>query len=204
MKLRVGDLRSLIAEAIKRSDVDNVVRSLENAASKVGVRVKADVDTSKSMFNVFVRFVSGDESLAEDTLGWALLSRSDRRGLVWWFEPSHETKGSLKRNKIPDTLFHITRAENVDSIMSSGLRPGSRSVPGTSRRYSPRVYLATRQEDARATAKAEQDWTMLAIDVTKLQKMKFFIDQEFGFRSDGTPIAVYTNDGIPPSALSVV
>ena len=211
MLTSLSNIRRVINEALKAADASAVARDLENAVSKAGSRVRADVDASKGMFNIFVKHVSGDEEATEEALtnaalanGWSLLSRSDRRGLVWWFEPSAETKGNVQRKRLPNVLYHTTRTENVESILMTGLRPGQRHVVGTSRKYSPRVYMATRPEDAKAAAKSGGDWSMIAIDVSKLPKsMKLYVDQEFGNRPDGVPIAVYAVDAIPASALRV-
>lgn len=210
MKVTLGELRSTINEAIKRADVDRVASVLANAASKAGARVTTDVDASGGMHNLFVRLVSGDADATEQalsdvasTMGWSLLTRSEKRGTVWWFEPAATTKGAIQASKLPAVLWHTTLAQNVDSILADGMMPRQRTVPGTTRRYEPRVYLAADPSGAKATASQPGDWAMLRIDRAKLPKgMKFYVDQEFGHRKDGTPIAVYTLDAIPASAIS--
>lgn len=209
MQFRLYDLRKLIAEALKRSDADRVAQSLVNAAGKVNGRVSASVDDSAKMLNVFIRHLTGDPDAIEaalidaaDAVGWLLLSKNDRRGLVWWFEPKPETKGNVK--KLPSVLWHVTPAANVEGIVRDGLVPRKRQFSGTSRRYTPRIYLATDVAGARATINREEDWVILKIDVASLPKgQKFYVDQEFGFKKDGTPMAVYTLDPIPASAISV-
>ena len=211
MRVSVGDLRRVLKEALKRSDADQVAASLENAAGKTNAKVSASVDLSGKMLNVFVRLVSGDADAIEQALtdaasklGWSLLSRSERRGTTWWFEPDPQTKGPTSSARLPVMLYHITPSTNVDGILEKGFELRQRSVPGTTRRYSPRIYLASTPGGAKATSKSGEDWTVLKVDRTKLPKgQKFYVDQEFGHMKDGTPMAVYTLDPIPPSAVSV-
>lgn len=211
MKIFVGTLRSIISEALKKSDAEAAAQALQSAAAKMNFMVRAEVDNSSKLLNVFVRLVSGDENDVEATLvreaekiGWSLLSRSDRRGIVWWFEPGPETKGALGKSKLPEFLWHVTPKENVDSILSNGFEPRQRSVPGTSRRYAPRVYFGTDPTKLKGFAKSADDWVLLRIDRTKLPKgQRFFVDQEFGFRKDGMPAAVFTLDPVPASAVSI-
>lgn len=210
LTLPLGTLRRLIQEAIKQSDVNAFVKALENVAFRNNASVKGSIDTSGSMFNVFIKHVSGDEDSLEqemtrvaDEFGWVLLSKSTKRGTVWWFEPKPETKGSIPKNKVPSTLYHVTSSEFVESIMKNGLIPRSRSVKDTSRKYEPRVYLATNPKDAMAAVRTADDSVLLAIDVSNL-KSRFFLDQEFGFRKDKTPVAVYTLDPIPANLITIV
>ena len=211
MRIRLGDLRQVVNEAVKKSDADRVANALEMAAGKIGARVRAEADTSSKMFNVFARLVMGDAEHVEQALndeaakhGWSLLSRSERRGTVWWFEPAPETKGPVTGAKLPALLWHITPEANVAGILENGFEPRQRGVPGTSRRYAPRIYLGTSAEGIRGFAKGGEDWVLLKIDRSKLPKgQKFYVDQEFGHRKDGTPIAVFTMDPIPASAVSV-
>lgn len=204
-------LRSFIQEALKRSDAQAVVSALENAAGRIGSKVSATVDESGKMLNIFVKLISGDPESTEEALtsaanqsGWSLLTRSEKRGLVWWFEPSSETKGSINRKLIPAELWHATPTQNVDSILAQGMLPRQRTAIGTTRKYSPRIYLAADPKGARATINDQADWSMLRIDVAKLPKsFKFYVDQEFGHRADGRPIAVYVLEAIPASAISV-
>ncbi len=211
MFIRLGDLRSVIQEALKKSDVENVARTLENAAGKIGGRVQVSPDYSGKLFNIFVKHVTGDPEQVEAALldaaqkvGWSLLSRSEKRGIVWWFEPSAETKGPVPRGKLPPRLWHVTPRENVDSILAKGFEPRQRTAPGTTRKYVGRIYLATDARGARATINREEDWALLQIDTSLLPKgMKFYVDQEFGHRGDGVPMAVYTQDPIPSSAISL-
>jgi hypothetical protein len=136
--------------------------------------------------------------------GWSLLSKTDRRGTVWWFEPSAEIKGNVRRNQLPKVMYHVTRKENIDNIMVLGLVPMTRTAPRTLRSYSPRVYLASTQESAWATVKTGE-WVALAVKLSNLPKTtKFFVDQEFGFMKDGTPIAAYVLETIPAAAISIV
>lgn len=211
MRIRLGDLRRLVTEALKKSDAEQLAVALERAAGKAGARVTASVDTSGKMINVFVRLVMGEPDAVEQVLvdaasqsGWALLSRSERRGTVWWFEPSPETKGSLPGSKVPALLYHVTPAANVDSILSTGFEPRQRQTPGgTTRRYAPRVYLATSPGAATATINHAADWVTLKVDRSKLPKgQKFYVDQEFGYGKDGMPRAVFTLEPIPAAAVS--
>lgn len=212
MRIKVSELKSLIREALKKTDVENVARALENAAGKIGGRVQVSPDYSGKLFNIFVKHMTGDVDQIEAALndaaqrvGWSLLSRSDKRGVVWWFEPSAETKGPVSRKKLPQILWHVTPRQNVESIMKTGFEPRQRTAPGTTRKYVGRIYLATDEKGARATINREEDWALLRIDTSRLPKeMKFYVDQEFGHRADGTPMAVYTTDPIPPAAISVV
>jgi len=208
--LTLNELRVVIHEALKKSDVEKLTSALEFAAGRMGSRVRADADTSKKMVNVFAKLVSGDAEQVEqvlvdeaEKLGWSLLSRSERNGTTWWFEPKPETKGSTK--KLPQFLWHMTPAENAESILSTGFEPRQRTAPGTQRRYSPRIYFASDPGGAKATVKNADGWVMLKVDRTKLPKnTKFYVDQEFGHKSDGSPTAVFTLDPITPSAISVV
>jgi len=213
MQTSVGDLRRILQEALKKSDAENVAASLERAAGRINGRVGATADFSGQMLNVFVRHVAGDADAIEAALiadadknGWSLLSRSDRNGrLVWWFEPKAETKGPLSKKNLPAIMWHGTPRENLESILATGLRPSHRLVPGTTRRYSGRVYLATSRKGAEATSKSGDEWAMMTIDITKLPKsMKFYVDQEFGHSKDGTPVAVYVLEPIPAEAISEV
>lgn len=212
MEIRIGELRRLIREALKKTDVELVARALENEAGKFGGRVAANPDFSGKLFNLFVKHVTGDVGQIEDVLtakaaqlGWELLSRSDKRGTVWWFEPTSTTKGHVSGSKLPKVFWHVTPRKNVESIMQTGFEPRVRTAPGTTRKYSPRVYLATDERGARATINREEDWALLRIDFSKLPKgTKFYVDQEFGHRPDGTPMAVYTTTPIPPSAIEIV
>lgn len=212
MEIRIGDLRKLIREALKKSDVESVARALENEAGKLNGRVVASPDYSGKLFNLFVKHVTGDVDQIEHALvtaatklGWELLSRSDKRGIVWWFEPSAESKGAVPASKMPKSLWHVTPRQNVESILRTGFEPRVRTAPGTTRKYSPRIYLATDERGARATINREEDWALLKIDTTKLPKgTKFYVDQEFGHRPDGTPMAVYTTTPIPPVAIQEV
>lgn len=211
MKIRICELRELIGEALKKSDAEIAATSLQAAAAKMNFKVRAEVDTSSKLLNIFVRLISGDEIAVEETLvdeaeriGWSLLSRSDRRGIVWWFEPEPETKGSLGKGKLPDVLWHVTPKENVENILANGFEPRRRAVPGTSRRYAPRVYFGTDPSKLKGFAKSSDDWVLLKIDRVRLPKtQKFFVDQEFGFRKDGIPSAVFTLDPVPPNVISV-
>lgn len=212
MRIRLGDLRKVVSEALKKSDAERLANSLELAAGKMGARVRAEGDFSGKMLNVFARLVMGDADQVEQALvdaaakeGWLLLSRSERRGTVWWFEPGPELKGPLSGSKVPMVLWHVTPRANVDSILKTGFELRTRATPGGStRRYSPRIYLATDPKGAQATINHEADWVLLKVDRSKLPKgQKFYVDQEFGMRKDGTPVAVYTLDPIPPSAVSV-
>ena len=212
MRVLLGDLRRTLHEALKKSDAENVASSLERAAGRVNSRVTASVDLSGQMFNVFVRHLSGDVEQVEALLideaeknGWSLLSRSDRNGrLVWWFEPKPEIKGPLSKKVLPPELYHVTPRDNVEGIMANGLQPKQRTTPGTTRRYTGRVYLATSPAGATATSKSGEDWAMLKVDTSKLKGMKFYVDQEFGHRKDGVPVAVYTLDQIPPEVIDLV
>lgn len=212
MRIRLGDLRKVVSEALKKSDAQQVANAIEMAAGKLGARVRAEGDFTGKMLNVFARLVMGDADDIEpalidaaDKYGWILLSRSERRGTVWWFEPSPQLKGAVPNAKIPMTLYHITPKPNVESILATGFEPRQRSTPGgTSRRYAPRVYLATDPKGATGTVNHEAEWVLLKVDRGKLPKgQKFYVDQEFGHRPDGTPTAVYTLDPIPASAVTV-
>lgn len=211
MRIRLGDLRRALQEALKKSDAEHLANSLELAAGKAGARVRAEADASSKMLNVFARLVMGEPDQVEQVLidaaaqlGWSLLSRSERRGTVWWFEPAPETKGPVPASKLPAVLWHITPEANVAGILERGFEPRQRGVPGTSRRYAPRIYLGTDAAGIRGFAKGGDDWTLLRVDRSKLPKgQKFYVDQEFGHRKDGTPVAVYTLDPIPPEAVSV-
>lgn len=211
MIIHLGNLRKIISEALKTSDANYFANAIVMAAGKLGAKVSAEASFTGKILNVFARLVMGNPDDIEPTLidvantyGWVLLSRSDRRGTVWWFEPSPQLKGHVKDDKIPQILWHNTPANNVDNILSMGLEPRSRSVlGGTSRRYSPRVYLATDRKGAIGTVNNDTRWVMLKIDRSKLPKgQKFYVDQEFGHRLDGTPTAIYTMDPIPPTAIS--
>jgi hypothetical protein len=212
MWLKVGDLRALIREALKKTDVENVARSLENAAGKIGGRVQVSPDYSGKLFNIFAKYVTGDPEQVEAAMldaaqkvGWSLLSRSEKRGLVWWFEPTAEVKGPVPRAKMPHLLWHVTPRANVEGILEKGFEPRQRTAPGTTRKYVGRIYLATDIKGAKATINRDEDWALLQIDTSRLPKsMKFYVDQEFGHRADGTPMAVYTQDPIPSVAVSVV
>lgn len=77
LTLPLGTLRRLIQEAIKQSDVNAFVKALENVAFRNNASVKGSIDTSGSMFNVFIKHVSGDEDSLEqemtrvaDEFGW--------------------------------------------------------------------------------------------------------------------------------------
>jgi hypothetical protein len=207
MRIVLFELKRMIAEVLKRSDAERVAQELVNAAGKVNGRVSSSVDDSGKMLNVFIRHLTGDPDAIEpalldaaDKLGWSLLSKSDRRGIVWWFEPKAETKGHVK--KLPDSLFHVTLSANVEKIMRDGLVPRTRQFAGTSRRYPSRIYLATSAAGARATINREDDWRLLQIDRRLLPKgQKFYLDQEFGYGKDDMPRAVYTLDPIPASAI---
>lgn len=191
---------------------DDVAGALERAAGKVGARVSATVDTSGRMFNVFAKLLTGDETLVASALvasaaqhGWVLLSKNDRRGITWWFEPNSKIKGAVSPSKLPRVLYHVTTVDRIDNVLTSGLTPRSREFVGTTRTYAPRVYLATDVGAAKATFNRPGDWALLTIDRGKLTKgTKFYVDQEFGHRSDGTPLAVYTLQPIPALAISVV
>lgn len=212
VKLRLGTLRHILSEALKKSDAARAATHLENAAGKINSRVSASVDLNGQLINVFVKLVSGEPDVTEAALvaaandmGWSLLSRSERRGTVWWFEPSHLLKGAVSSNRLPQYLFHTTPSANVEKILEKGLELRSRSAVGTTRRYSPRVYFATEPNGAKATAKSGEDWAMLRVDRDKLPRsQKFYVDQEFGHRPDGTPVAVYTLEPIDPEAISIV
>lgn len=213
MRTRLGDLRRVLAEALKKSDADRVAADIERAATGAGARVAMTVDTSSKLLNVFARLRSGDEAAAESAMmsaatkhGWTLLSKNTRRGdVVWWFEPEPHTKGPVSPTVLPASLWHTTMAENVPSILQQGLIPRQRQFTGTSRKYSPRIYLATDERGAKATINRPGDWAFLMIDTAKLPKdLKFYVDQEFGHRKDGMPMAIYTMDAIPPEAISEV
>ena len=203
----------MLTEALKKSDADKVANELERVAVSVGARVSVTVDTSSKMLNIFVRFRTGDEAKAEIAMinaatkfGWTLLSKNLRRGdIVWWFEPEPNTKGPVHPSMLPPVLWHATMAENVPGILEQGLIPRQRQFSGTSRKYSPRVYLATDERGAKATINRLGDWAFLQIDTSKLpESMKFYVDQEFGHKRDGVPMAIYTMDAIPPSAINEI
>lgn len=212
MLTTVGALRQLLTEALKKSDAEALARTLEGVAGKSGAQVRASVDASGGMFNVFVRLVTGDDVALEGSLvaaagrlGWSLLSKSERKGVVWWFEPTAEIKGTVPRSKLPPVLYHVTQRRNVASILETGLVPRQREFSGTSRKYSPRVYLATSRAGAEATINREGDWALLQVDVGRLPKgFKFYVDQEFGHHKTGVPLAVYTTAAVPPGAISEV
>lgn len=215
IRARLGHVRTLIREALKKGDAERVAAALQNAVGKQNLGVSASADTMHQMQNIFVRRIHGDEKLIQDTLvataeklGWTLLSKSDRgRGVVWWFEPKAETKGPVPTSKLPPVMWHTTIAKNVPSILETGLTPRTRAegYAETLRQYAPRVYLGTSEAGAKATVNRPGDWRMLKIDASKLPKnLKFYVDQEFGYRKDGMPIAVYTMDAIPPSAIEIV
>lgn len=213
MRATLGEVRQLVAEALKRADAERVAQAIQTAAGKAGVKVHVTVDTYGQLFNVFATLVSGDPAAAEEIMsaradqeGWSLLSKNDRgRGLVFWFEPKAETKGPLSASKLPVVLWHTTLASNVNDILKKGLEPRTRAAgySQTSRRYAPRVYFGTSENGAKATVNRPGDWKMLRVDRAKLPKQtKFYVDQEFGFRKDGMPVAVYTLDPVPAEAIS--
>lgn len=210
MQARLGDLRGALVEALKKRDADRVAATLRSAAEGAGTSVTTSVDDSGSMLNVFVRVVSGDPDAVEATLGpiaaqegWTLLSRSDKRGTVLWYEPSAAIKGPVLRAKLPAVLYHVTPAANVEAVLRTGLHPRERQHAGSTRRYSPRVYLASDIGGAQATVNRPGDWRVLRVDVGQVPKdVEFYVDQEFGFRRDGTPVAVYVTGVIPSQAIS--
>ena len=213
MRTTWGRVRGLLSEAVRLRDVEDASRAIQTGAARANARANVTVDRSGGMFNIFAKVVSGDESAAEeamlaaaDSVGWVLLSKSDKgRGTVWWFEPKPETKGPLSPKALPPVMWHTTPETNVAEILERGLVPRTRSSVNaeTSRKYSPRVYLATSEAGASATAKSKGGWAMLRIDVASLLKsVRFYVDQEFGHRKDGTPVAVYTLDPIPASSIS--
>lgn len=102
-----------------------------------------------------------------------------------------------------DVVAHHPEA-NVAGILEKGFEPRQRGVPGTSRRYAPRIYLGTSEQGIRGFAKGGDDWVLMKVDRSKLPKgQKSYVDQEFGNRSDGSPVAVFTMDPIPASAVSM-
>lgn len=204
----LGELRQVIREVIKRSDAEHVA-SFRNAANG---RVNATVDDVGSSLNIFVKPL--DVAQAEEletvlvdkaqSLGWSLLSRSDRRGVTWWFEPDPETKGQISIDRLPSKLYHVTPTENVPDILQRGLEPRRRSVAGTTRRYSPRVYFATSSSTAKSMSKKDitTDLTLLQVDIKKAN-VPFYVDQEFSGKRGGMPGAVYAIEHIPADAITL-
>ena len=206
VKLRLSDVKALIVESLKERDAIMIARALTHAAIDANGRVSSSVDHSAGMLNVFVKLLSGDPDSVETTLinaaergGWSLLSRSDRDGTTWWFEPNHDTKGHV--SVLPKYLWHVTAVKNLPSIMTNGLIPRVRQ--GGTRRYAPRIYLASSVNIARTSFK-DGEFSILKIDTTKLpDDQRFYVDQEFGFDRTGTPRAVYTLRSIPVEAISI-
>jgi hypothetical protein len=209
MKIKMKNLRRVITEALKKNDVEKLASSLEIAGNKLG-NVSVNIDDNSKVFNVFVKHHFGDENEIERALvdvanksGWSLLSKSDRRGLTWWFEPDADVKGSIRRQRIPSVLYHGTASKNIDDILEQGLVPKLSQRDNTTRKYSPRIYLSASPKGANTTS-VEGGWTVLKINTEKLPKdIKFYVDQEFGFSKDGKPKAVYTTQPIPTDAIEI-
>lgn len=122
MRLRMGELKSVIREALTPAMTQEFVHALQR---QPGASVK--LDNYGGMTNVFVTRFSGDAEKLEDDLtaiaerhGWSLLSGDDKRGPTWWFEPKPDAKGPIPRKRVPSKLYHVTRERNLDGIMSQG------------------------------------------------------------------------------------
>lgn len=214
----VGNLRRLLAEAIKKADAQDMAAALENAVAIAGVgSVKANVDAAAKgkMLNVFVKLAMGaPEDIAPllvtraEQHGWSLLSMSKKRN-TWWFEPGVAIKPSIPLKRLPRELYHATTMEAAGSIEEQGLTPRTRTVSGTNRTYEPRVYLATSESFSKRFYAGHMKSTgldelaLVIVDVTALpRKMKFFADHEFGMKGN-VPSAVYTMSAIPASAIRI-
>lgn len=210
MRLRLHEIRALVTEVLKKRDAVELSNALVNAAQSVGSGVSVTVDDHSGMFNVFAKSLGSDPDAAETAmrgvasdLGWTLLSRSNKRGdTVWWFEPEPQAKGPVPESRLPRELWHVTSQESLPSVLENGLEPRSRTASGTMRTYSPRVYLAC--DRGTVAVNAPVSAVLVKVDRDKLPKsVKFYVDQEYGYRKDGSPRAVFTVSAIPPEAISV-
>ena len=119
------------------------------------------------------------------------------------FEP-YAQKDITTQAKRYGVIYHLTPESCVENILSNGLIPKSENKSFS---YPPRVYVLSGNldfRDASIMAKklseangVKEDYVLLSIDVNKLPKgLNFFGDINY-------PIGYWTEQAIPPSAISV-
>ena len=120
-------------------------------------------------------------------LGWKL---SHTEGRVVWITPAYASAAA-----VPAVLYHATRPENAESILKTGLLPGSGK--GKGRNYRNRIYLTTSKSAAAGIAKngfGISKPAVFAVDTKKAGITKLLKDPEF---EDG----VYVTQPIPRKAI---
>jgi hypothetical protein len=119
------------------------------------------------------------------------------------FEP-YTQKDITTQAKRYGVLYHLTPESRVESILTVGLLPKSENKSFS---YSPRVHVLSGNLDFRNASimakklseanGVKEDYVLLSIDVNKLPKgINFFGDINY-------PIGYWTEQSIPPSAISV-
>ena len=113
-----------------------------------------------------------------------------------------------KEKSVPDLLYHIAPSRVVDKILSKGLIP---KANGRQENHPERVYLYTEKpvnwkeiaNNFRYSGKERDElYSLLRIDKRKINSdVKFYYDSN---TYSEYPIAIYTNEPIPPTAIDVI
>lgn len=206
-------------------DGSSLLRKLLNAATQHGAEFPRDsygssvtphqIRTEVKGAAAIAFFQSPRASRMADDAGWSLTT----------FEPKNRSSGLHDDGKprivtsmqvrlenengapfgsfnypVPTELYHVTRRENVESILRNGLEPKTSSRPNL-HRYRNRIFLATSKAGAEKTLEnfirvdGDHDYVILKIDPTAVTPI--FIDQEF------KRFGAWTPTPIPPSAISM-
>lgn len=134
----------------------------------------------------------------------------------WWYtasdEASHKERYTVA--DLPKTVYHSTNRTLLRNVLEQGLIPRTRlEIAGgqTSRKYSPRIYIAVTKNIAVNYADRMEDEidgyesATFAIDTNKLnQHSQVFADEEYPKEDGKFPSSVYVKFSIPSDALKLV
>lgn len=198
--------------------------SSESREQDLGPRELAQIGWSKSAIDPVALDQFGElfTATAHDH-GFTLLSDYDvytgepGEFYEWRFTPADESdnKETFTVSDLPDTVFHVTNRSSLRQVLEQGLKPGTRmDVAGgkTSRRYAPRVYLATTRDMVMMYADHMEDNVdhfdpvILAVATSALpSNTVVYRDEEQGTPEGAKlPHSVYITRQIPSQALTLV